>query len=195
MKLQYKLRIFCSVIFLSLTIGFISLYPINKSEKTYIFDSDYSFFVQDPKSVCYSPMVTYKISRYNTIIFSTIHIPTFNFEFNGEKKLLSKKCEEIYYVPKDKEYNLIKLICEKEYLAIVPEVHNKLKIFNLISMKFIDGRRWQVVILKNEQMITIDFAAGLPDVRLFKELDEKYNLTQKYKHIDLRFQNKIGITE
>lgn len=159
-----------------------------KNNRTYVFDITYSPYLKLESQVSYTGNKTIKTSKCSEIIFGKIAIPVFQLSKNPEI-YLSEKCEKIENVKLDKYQNLILLDCAD--FNIIPEIYKSAKHLNLVSISLIDNRRWQIVISKHHKLITIDFPAETPNIQKFEELDEKYNLTDKYTYIDLRFPNRI----
>jgi hypothetical protein len=183
----------CLMFFLSI-LGISSASKIFITPKTYVFDWKYSLFLQNPENVCYTAKNTLKTSSESEVIFAKIMNPVFEYKRNNEIIFLSEKCEEIKNISKKQDFKLVSLQCDENFTLAI-NAYNNLKKLHLVSMKLIDNRRWQIVILKHERIITIDFPGIIPNVEEFQSLDEKYNLTKKYTHIDLRFKEKIGVFE
>lgn len=198
MNLNKNIKKLISVIFLLLSILISSILLKKNSDntlKTYVFDRKYSYFLQDINEVSYTKIRLENTGKNKQVIFAKISKPVFVIKDKKENEIyLSKDCEKLEKISDNQKEKLIKLECGESF-NLVPQSYEMLKNYNVISMTLIDQRRWQVVILKNEKLITIDFAAGIPNVKDFESLDEKYQLTSKFKIIDLRFGSKIGVIE
>lgn len=194
MNINNRTRFLSLVLIFLITLLFTSIVRGNFTNNVYVFDAKYSFFIQDPESVNYSNYKEIQTSKDTRVIFGKIASPVFVTESEGKLIYLSEDCKIIDNIKKDCETSSIKLFCNNNF-DLVPQIYKSLKNFKVLSMKLVDQRRWQIVILKNDNTVTIDFSSGMPNVEEFENLDKKYKLTEKYKNIDLRFKNKIGIIE
>lgn len=192
MKLNSMVKILFSLSFFLLCLFINSLNLKSKEVKRYVYDIKHSLFLKNPSDVNYTEKKVRKTSLHTEVIFANIIEPIFIIENKDKLIYLSKKCEIINNICADKTYKLIKLVGVSNFETI-PEIYNNIKNLNVLTMTLIDNRRWKITILKNENIINIDFPAGMPDIKYFEDLDKKYELTKKYKNIDLRFQSKIGI--
>ena len=179
---------------------FISNLLFKRAKTRYLYDSRYSYFLQQGNSNVSFTVNSQKMTSLNTeISFSTISPPVFILELKksdneGSNKYvyMNSNCQIVENVIESHKNNLIKLNCNNNYYN-VPLIFSKIKDLNAVEMNLIDNRRWQIIIKKNNKLIKIEFPEGIPDISNFQKLDNKFKLSEKYSLIDLRFNDKIAV--
>ncbi len=160
-------------------------------EKTFI--TEWGVIPLELKNQCYSESKSYKTSLLNTIKYGKIQKPVFLFEETGEifdkfgnpiENIHSEDCKDLI------DINCIdNLLLYRSYLKLKEIPQSK-----IISMRLIDGRRWQVTILwNNVKKINIDFNEGIPNIHKLLEMNKKYDLFERFDWIDVRLHNKMLI--
>jgi hypothetical protein len=193
MKLNNATKLIISLFFSILCLNFSSIYLNKKDIKTYIFDRNYSFFLQDKNNISYNTLQTKRISSNREIVFAKILTPVFVSKKNDNEVYLSAHGDVIEFVSDKHKNNLITLDYDLSSFTFVYDTYQAIKKYKIVSMLLIDKRRWQITILKNDKLIIIDFPIGVPNMDEFESIDEKYSLTKKYHYIDMRFGSKIGV--